>query len=596
MSCNNKSCLFFNEGELSQLIQDVIHHKEFSESNFIQALPLYLQKLNESEIKKDLIPFIKNWINFADRTNACSFISMLPLFMPPHYPFDLLDDLLFPINDIIRQSSIFIESQMMEVSSIIAKYYDINRIETLILPSLDQLFIPSTIHPQGLAIRIQSYFFGLVNDSWKEKIIDRVKCLAKSKSTYVKICVLKSIPYITSKTKEDSPLFEELINDLLIPCLSDKDFKVKTAALASATLIGTNYFSNSQWAYKYLQMVEDPSWYVRFALAQQIKKAIIKAPDPSIFALAIIKLVKDSVTQVQSISLNVFSECIKYFTAESLSEVPQIFEQGMNSPFEDIRSGVIDLWASLLRYHPHANFHNSMINTLNLIGVLPIESVTYHIMHKVVPLVDSKHLNKESLKKGFLFLFNAATPNWRSASIQILRLYTKYPILREFANEMTEYVFPFINAPSFMVRCVIGEMFLDFIKEFSWNWFLDKPIDFMRSEVNFGCSEVKISLSRTIVELLSINPPDEIKNELLSWLNNLENDEIITVKENAIYCHSILDRVLAHKAKKVDDNNDIKMKNEDDKKKSKKKKNTDDDYEYYEEEEEEEEEAESRDK
>ena len=85
---------------------------------------------------------------------------------------------------------------MMDVCEIIAKNYDISRIQTLILPSLDQLFIPNTLHPQGLAIRIQSFFYRLVNDIWKGKIVVRLKSLADLESTYVKISVQNDLNVI----------------------------------------------------------------------------------------------------------------------------------------------------------------------------------------------------------------------------------------------------------------------------------------------------------------------------------------------------------------------------------------------------------------
>lgn len=587
MSFNPKSCLFFSVEDLPNLIKDVVDHKEFSETNFIRAIPLFLKKMNQNEIKTELFPFIVNWINFADRTNACLFVSMLPLFMPPHYPIDMLDDLLFPLNDIIRQCAIFIEDQMMDICEIIAKNYDKSRIETLILPSLDQLFIPSILHPQGLAIRIQSYFYNLVDSSRKEKIVERLKSLADSESTYVKICVLKSIPFIVSDLKSKSPLFSELINDYVIPKFADPDYKVRAATIASSTSIGKHFFSKSQWACKFLQNVDDQSWNVRFALADQMRIAIKNSNDPILFAPVLIKLTKDSVTQIRSLSLKALTDSIKYFSEESLSEVPQIFDQGMNSQFEDIRLITIDLWASLLKHHPHAHFHKEMIGILNLLGVLPIETVTYKMMTNIVPLVKPKYVKIESLKKGFLILLNSSTPNWKYEGMSIIRLYLKKPSLVDLAKEMADNVLQNINDPSFMVRCGVGEIIVEMVKQFSWDWFLQKPFDIIKCNINNGNSDVKITISRTIIELLSINPPTEINNELLEFQKKIENDQIAAVKENAIYNHSILDLVLKnHRPRR-------KSFHKDSAKKKKEKVTDDDKYSYYYDEEEEEEEEEA---
>ncbi|OHT14426.1 hypothetical protein TRFO_15207 [Tritrichomonas foetus] len=545
MSSHLSSAMFFKKEDMPQLIMNVIKQKDSAQTNFIEAIPLFLQSMEAETVRTELIPFIKNWINFGDRTNATLFTSMLPLFMPPHLPAFIFFDLLFPMNDIIRQSAMFIEKQMMEVCKTIADVFDIESIQTFILPSLDQLFIPSNTDSQGLAIRVQSYFIPLANKNWHDKITSRIRKLSDNESSYIRVCVLKSLSEII--TVSDQP--NELIRELIIPKFHDSDFKVRTAAISTACSLGNLFFSDHEFITKFLKNSDDESWYVRFAVTHHLKEAIESAPDRVVFAAPLLKLTQDSVNQIHSLALKVLTETVHFFPTSSLDIIPKIIEQGMKSPQEDIRTATIDLWASLLKHHPSAKFHASLFGTLNLIAVLPIEAITYQMMYRIIPLVPEEQINIKTLRKGFHTLLESVTPTWKAAGVAVLRLYSQMSNLKDLALEMSSLAFPLLEAPSLMVRCIVGEMLVDFSKVYSWNWLKENAIKRIEKGVKEGNALVKQSLSRTIVELIYNDPPNDIKTSLEAWLNLIEKDKIASVQENAKYSHSIMNKLSSNQQK-----------------------------------------------
>ena len=542
MSSFARSSIFFKKEDIPKLIANVVKHKELAQTNFIEAIPLILNSMDSESVRTQLIPFIKNWVNFGDRECATLFTSFLPLFMPPNHPPDIFFSLLFLVNNIIRQSAMFIEKELMEVCKVIGDVFDIDSIQTYILPSLDQLFIPCNTDSQGLALLVQAFFIPLVSNNWRDKITKRIIDLAGSDSTYIRVCVLKTLNQIISIS--DNP--SELIHSLLLPKFDDFDFKVRTTAIATAASIGYAFFVEEECVNTFLKNADDESWYVRFAFVHHLKEAIKAAPNKDPFFDPLLKLTYDKVVHIHLMALNVLTDVVQFFPTEFFADIKIIFDLGMKSPQDDIRSAVIDLWASLLKHHPNGEFHSALYSTLNLISVLPIESVIYHMMYQVIPLVPHDHINEQTLLKGIHTLLESITSNWEIAGMHVIKIYSQVPNLRNLALQMVPLVFTLIDSPSFAVRCSVGEVIVDFSLTYSWDWFTKEAYSIIENCALHGNSLVKQSISRTIVELLHNKPPKPIRKNLSKWLKLIEKNDIPNVSETAEYSHSILSQVESH--------------------------------------------------
>lgn len=539
MSSNNKSWIFFQEEDIPNLIQNVVHNKESSQDDFIEALPLILQKMKPEKVRTELIPFIKDWINFGDRFNAQIFTSMLPLFMPPHFPPQTFYDLLTQINEIIRQSSIFVEKQIINMCECIKKSFDKEAIHSVFLPNLGQLFQPLDSDSHGVAILAEASFISSADEHWRNTILERLKTFHNSDSSYIRMCVLNSFPYLI-----DAPVdIEHLIETLLIPSFSDNDFKIRCLATKIATIVGQPFFSNSQWLHLYLQTSDDESWNVRFSLALNMKLAIPNVENPSLFASHLIKLTKDPVDQIRALSLSVLTDTIEFFPEESLNEIPVIFNNSMHSQIEEIRTTGIHLWASLLKHHPNAPFQANLLNTLDLINFLPIESLIYSMLNLVVPLVPQQNLNLKTIENGINTLIGSVSPYWKQKGISIIIHYSKIPFLHDLARIMAESILHLFDSTCFSLRCSIGQMIVQLSFDISWDWFNEKALNLITDGIENGSCYVRMSLTRTIIELLLHKPPHHLKEQLKKLLDTVINDPVDEVRNHATSCKSLLKHI-----------------------------------------------------
>ena len=530
------SYLLYQEEDLPKLIQNVVDKRENCETEFVEALPLFIHVLSPDDVRSFLIPFIRNWIPFGDKTVVYRFTSLLPFFMPPHSSVLVFFDLLFPICELIRQSAMFIEEPIMKMCECVQNVFDKEFIETIFLPALDQLYIRTSTDSQGLAIRMQSFFAKTMNQNWVDRISDRVYSLATHSSTFVRTRVLealtKLIPVVENR--------KEMMEAVLVPCFKHSDFKVRAAAVAAASEIGIFFFSIDGYSQMVLEMANDLSWAVRFAFVQNFDALLEAAVEKRAFLKPILDLSKDSVGTIKALAISALARTVDIFATDELEQlnIAAVFDAGMRAHQEDIRVATIELWTQLLRHHRDGKFQTKLRGTLNLIAAVPIESTTYAIMYNVVPLIPREFVSDTTLRAGLKTLFSAVEPRWKVSGLKTLSLYVSIADLKDFAAGEYETVLGMFRDPAFCVRCAAGELFTDYTNTFGWGWFDTHAKTVLLDAIFEGNDLIKMSIMRTIAAMLAISPPAEHRELLVGMIDRLSDSPSASVREHAAYCRS----------------------------------------------------------
>ena len=530
------SYLLYQQEDLPKLIQNVVDKKENCETEFVEALPLFIHILSPDDVRTFLIPFVRNWIPFGDKTVVYRFTSLLPFFMPPHSSMFVFFDLLFPICELIRQSAMFIEEPIMKMCECVKNVFDRDAIQTFFLPALDQLYIRDSTDSQGLAIRMQSFFAGSVDQSWIDRISDRIYSLADHSSTFVRTRVLDSIPRLI-------PVIEDrkgMMDAVLVPCFKHSDFKVRAAAVAAASEIGKLFFAVDGYADLVLESANDLSWAVRFSFVQNFEELLEAAVDKLAFLKPILQLSKDSVGTIKAQAIASLARTVDTFPTKELEaqNIAGVFDAGMRAHQEDIRVATIQLWTQLLRHHLEGQFHAKIRGTLNLIAAVPIESTTYAIMYNVVPLIPREYVQDSVLRAGLKTLLSAIEPRWKVKGLQTLALYVSIDDLKDFAAGEYETALSMFKDAAFCVRCAAGELFTDYTNVLGWEWFDSHAKTVLLDAIFEGSDLIKMSIMRTITAMIAISPPPEQRELLVGMLDRLGDSD--SLRSNVEYCRSRL--------------------------------------------------------
>ena len=182
-----KPLTFVDEAELPTIIQSVVLNKPGAQVYFIESLPSFFKVMNPTQIQEQMVPFLINWLDLGNRTVAIKLSELLPSFFFPLEEQPLTTSLLFPLIDLLRESAIFIEPQMLKFCKHIISTYNSQTIEDFFLPALDQLNNSSYTDSQGLAFLMQSYFIPYVSSKWAQIIYNHSLSLINSKGSYPKI-------------------------------------------------------------------------------------------------------------------------------------------------------------------------------------------------------------------------------------------------------------------------------------------------------------------------------------------------------------------------------------------------------------------------
>ena len=526
------SYLLYKEDDLPILIQNVMQRKENCETEFVEAIPLFVSVLSPEDVRTFLIPFIRNWISLGDKSVVIRFTSLLTFFMPPHSSILVFLDLLFPICEMIRQSAMFIEQPIMKMCERVLHVFDKDAIQTFFLPVLDQLYLPANTDSQGVAIRMQSFFTEAVDQKWVSRIENRMYSLANHSSTFVRTRVLNSLPNVIPAVENK----HKMMDAILIPCFEHTDFKVRAAAVVAATEMGKIFFSIEGYAEKVFELAKDKSWCVRFAFVQNFENLLSEATDRKALLGIILELSKDQVASIKAMAIHSLAATVNLFETEELGDVAAVFSAGMRAHQEEIRVATIELWTQLLKYHPEGAFHEKIRSALNLIAAVPIESMTFAIMYKVVPLMPREYIKDETLQRGFKTLFSAVEPRWKDKGLRTLSLYISMAQLKNFAASEYEIAYTMFTDPAFCVRCAAGELFVDYTNILGWEWFEERAKGIIVDGVQKGNSLIRQSTLRTIAAFLAIDPPQKYRDLLIELLDQLEDCEDLMVQQNTRYC------------------------------------------------------------
>jgi hypothetical protein len=280
----------------------------------------------------------------------------------------------------------------------------------------------------------------------------------------------------------------------------------------------------------------DQSWYVRYSFVEKCISFIHQSTEKSLFISPLLDLTGSNVSQIRSLAIHSMSKCCKDFPLESLIGIDSVFDSGMRARQEEIRSSTIDLWAALLEAFPEAPFHEKIEGTLNLIGTVPIEAMTFRILTKVVPLMGKGTVPWKTLNSGLMRLVRSYSPQSRVCAIELMRKYVHIPHLREFAIAVARGLFEMVKHPAFCVRCAVGEFFVDFTMELGWDWLNENIFCILKKDVKEGATIVKQSLMRTVLAFLCVDPPVEVRMFFVNWMKEVSKSDDENMRANAELC------------------------------------------------------------
>lgn len=523
---------FFQAEDLPRILKAVVDRKEGAQAEFIEAIPLFIEKLDLQDIREKLIPFILNWIDFGNKNVAVRFASFLPYFLPQKSSPEIFLDFVFPVNELLRACAMFIAPQMMDLCIHIAHVFNSEDIECFFLSALNQLYSSLNTDAQGVALRMQSYFAPLVSEKWSNEVIQRAYSLASHKSSFIRICILESLPNLIQVSSNH----EELFSNTLIPSYYHCDFRVRTHAIAATAKLAENFFKVYPDENPLLPLAEDLSWSVRFAFADQSSVFVMHSHAPDVFAKPLLVLSKDKVNQIRTLALRSLSKTVGRFTEEAIESITAVFDAGMRAQTEDIRTATIDLWSALITTHPDAQFQKYLMKSLGILGTVPIESLIYQILYKVVPLLPEDSVPVENLNKAVNTLFNSVGPQFRIAGLEVARRFVHVPHLMDFACSLTKRCLEFITAPAFNERCAAGELVIDFTNVLGWDWTRDNVLNIIVDGLKNGVVNIKKSMLRTATALLCCSPPQDIRDTLFTLMKDATKDQHEVVQRNALLC------------------------------------------------------------
>ena len=527
------SSSFFGKGDLPMLINNVVRRKEGAQEAFLEAIPLFLEEIGEEDARKTLVPFIINWFDFSNLIIAKKIFKIIPFFIHKSQSSLILLDFLFIINEIIRLNSILIDKEAMELCGYLMQIYDNTVFDSYLIPSLDRLYGQESVDAMGLALALQARLAVDSAPDKKKQITDNLLRVAKIDTCYLRMILLKNLKSFCFIADD----VEAVIDAVLVPCFTHEDYKLRARSLSGLESIAETYFAINENVTNIAALGSDANWSVRYSFARTAHKLIEFASNKDELGRVLFKLCSDKVHEVKSQALFTLSESTKFLSASVMDSVPIIFDKCMRTQSETVRNGAIKLWGALLVDHPDASFHARLNKSLGLIATVPIHSFIHEMLKQVVTKLPESAINFDILNKAISTLLDTQDrPGLTLNALEVLRLFTKSKPLQEYTKTLSTKIRPLLDSPVFAVRCEAGYFFVDCTKEFGWEWANEWFIDEIKKELSEGRSSRKISAMRIATAILSIDPPDDLSEQLRELLVELTKQSIEVVKINSDAC------------------------------------------------------------
>lgn len=525
----NELISFYQESDLPGLIQNVVLKKTGAQSDFIDALPTFLRVMSPFEIQQKLIPFLINWLDFANRTIATRLSELLPSFFRPIDSRRFTHDLLFPVLELIRESALFIEPQMLKLCDHVISTFNSAVIEDIFLPSLDQLIESAYTDSQCLAILMESKFLPYVSSKWAQSIYNQALSLAPNTETFPRLKLLDSLDKILCVSKEP-------IKTVLIPSLSHTDYKVRSHAILvlSQPNVSNAFFSEYPNASPLISLGNDKSWAVRFSFSQNSPAIIhnystLHPNQSSLFAPILFSLARDTVPVIKAMALSSISKTAQYFIPESFSEFSKIFSASIRDKNEEIRTNAIQCWSSLLKYHSNVPNLSQLNSFLFMMNTVPVESLVSEMLENVVPFLTEEKIDLNSVETGLQVLLKSSTPRWGVKGLKILRIFVTVPFLAQFAVDHFEIAETYASRGSLLFKTAFCESFVEFVKVLGWEWYNIVGELIVEQWMKKTIEERKCMI-RTIIQLFLLEPDDPTTNHLTEYLKIALQDDDEGVK------------------------------------------------------------------
>ena len=532
------SSAFFGRSDLPVLINNVVHRREGAQEAFLEAIPLFLEEIGEEESRSTLIPFLTTWFNFSNITIAKKMFSIIPIFLHKYQSSLRILDFLFIINEIIRLNSILVEKEAMELVTYLLSIYDTTVIDSYLLPSLDRMFGQSCIDAMGIVLAMQARLAADSSPPRKQSIIANLFRVVQENTSYLMMILLKYLPcfcFIADNA-------QEVIEAVLMPSFVHQDFKVRARSLSGLESIAETFFAIYDDISPFRKLASDPNWSVRYSFSINSSKFIEFATAKDELGKSLIILCTDSVNEVRTQALLTLAKSTKFLSPSTLETLPEIFDRCMLTHSEAVRDAAIQLWGALLVDHPNAPFHNRFNKSLALLGSVPIHDFIHKMLKYVVTKLPSGVISVELLDKALATLMDTNDkPQLTLNALEVLRLFTSSPALIEYTKSKMEKIKPLLESPVFAIRCEAGNFFVDCTKAFGWDWANQWFIPFICQVLDHGSSVLQVSAMRTATALLSIDPPDDIAENIRSLLIALKQKPLEVIQLNTNDCLSRLD-------------------------------------------------------
>lgn len=520
--------------DFAALVNGVIHRTPDGQEKFLGSLPTILPSLPPKILNKGLLQFFIDWFSFDNLQIAKSLISTIKYFFDIEGAEIDLNLLMQYIKKALYANAIFLQHEIIELTQLMLTIFSPETLDKKIIPEVDKIINKENIDNSSVIICFQAYLANEVSDKTKNEIINNMSSILKiAKSHFVHLSLLKNIVYFDRIAADKSVL----INDLIIPCLSNEDFKVRCMAISSLSLVSEDFMNYCSNYTPLINLASDKNWHVRYSFARTIWSVIQYAEKEQRISKCLLTLCSDTITEVKSAALESLAKCCPYVHENVLEIIPTIFDKSMRSPSTEVRIRGIQLWGSLLAAHPDAPFQAQLNKSLCLLKSVTVFDFVYQTLYYVVPHLKPGLISLEDVQKSFDTLFdNKDKPNKLIDAINVATVYVNDSHLKDYCPYLVTKVKPLLRSPVYAVRCEAGNFFIDGTANFGWEWakeyFIDEFLDMLKS----GNIPLKTTAMRTAAALLCIKPADDIQEEISEIMNDLSESDSNIIKLNTEMC------------------------------------------------------------
>ena len=506
----------FKQKEISSLINDIINQKNGSQEKFIENIPQILFNLTNEEITQQFIPFIISSINLNEIEICQKILIIIDSLLNSNINEEIFINFIDIIIEIIRKNSIFLENEILNIFEKIKLKLSTDIIQFYFYPSLTKLIYPIHTDALGLSLRLLSIFFEKLSLNSQNYLINNLIYYFSNSfsSTYIKICILKSIINIINFISN----LKNFLDFTLILSFNDSDYRIRSQSIIIISTIPKYFFQIYNDFNLIKNFFNDNSWSVRFSIAQHIPLLIEYCDFKNELIDILFVLTEDSVLSIRSISINSLIKTINYFNLNHLENFPNIFENSIKSISEEIRDPIIFLWSELLKKFPDSIIHCKLSPFINLIGNVPVENLIIKILMNIIPYLSLNLIDIKNIQRGLNILLNSNDkPQNVISGILIGIEYTKFNHLKNLCLILFPNFSFFCKSYIYCIRKYSFELLKSYFILCGFDWSFNNIFPIIL-ELNLESNIYKFNIN-DFLDFLNPLISDNEKKEILKFVN-----------------------------------------------------------------------------